>query len=497
MSYVGDLVERLKRPAVEAYIKSLPGYWDYGTARGEDFSGVEHTATGYLVERGGSYLVITPPNEAGYGGGRLAVWQYATGGLYKTRSEVASWADPDEFIEAFNEVRSRIDRAFSAWLDLPQGLRFDTQVQSAASAIKLLQLDIGEVESWMKGGPYPEYQMGSTLIDELATVGRILSDDLLFGGLALDAFKDRYGGNAQRAAAGLYAMSTVCGGHIAAERALWKNARQDLLGIIETGESGLIAASTTHHDINWGLVLSVVGVAIKGASLIAKATGAGAAASLALDGVGLIVDEVGDQVADADKSKVVPPSYSEVMAAIETSLNELNAAIRNEESLIASNTEANLGHIRDDASKYDLTGVIFDDNDDRGTKIRFDTVTAPSISVAMRNASAQLEAASSYFSYFDITSACQRDPSIGLGEHGPAAQVDEFSRTIKQLLNALSVECERGADNWDRATQLFEQHESGVVELVNVLESEIDLASLAQIDADSSVVDPLMSSTKP
>ncbi|NTV40045.1 MAG: hypothetical protein HGA51_08865, partial [Demequinaceae bacterium] len=396
----------------------------------------------------------------------------------------------------FQEVRARIDRAFSTWLDLPQALRFDVQVDSAASALRRLQVDLEQVQSWLAGGAYPEYQLGSDLSMELATVGRILSDDWLFSGLTLDTVKERYASGAQRAVAGLYAMATVCGGHIAAERSLWASARQDVFSIIKNGHDGFVGASARDDGIGWGPFLTVLGVAVKGMSLIATATGAGAGAGLALGGVGLVIEELEASASDAagtDPRDIPAATYAGVMSGIEASLADLAAAIRREESLIVSNIEANLGHIRDDATKYDLTGVMFDDNNQRNSQIRFDVTSAPSVSVAMRAVSAELGAATGYFPYLDVTTACHRDSTIGLGATGPASKIEEFATTIERLLNALSVEFSRGADNWDAATQLFTEQENAVMGIVSLFEDQIDLTPFADIDEPASIVDPLLS----
>lgn len=496
MSYVGDLVDALKRPAIEAYVASMPGFMGSGTVDGTDFKGVERSATGYMVERDNLYLIISPPDSSGHGGGRLAVWNYAGGGgLYTVASEVSSWSEPREFVHEFDEVRARIDRAFSKWLDLPQALRFDVQVDSAASALRRLQVDLEQVQSWLAGGAYPEYQMASSLSMELATVGRILSDESLFAGLTLDTVKERYASGAQLAVAGLYAMSTVCGGHIAAERSIWANARHDLFSIISSGHDGFVGASARDNGIGWGPLLTVLGVAVKGMSLIATATGAGAVPSLALGGVGLAIEQLKDTASGAvtEEARAIPATYAGVMSAIETSLTDLAAAIRREESLIASNIDANLDHILDDASKYDLTGAIFVDDDPRDLQIRFDTTSAPSVSVAMRAVSAELDAATGYFAYMDVTTACSRDSSIGLGATGPASKIAEFATMIEGLLNALSVEFSRGADNWDGATQLFMEQENAAMDIVKIYESQIDLTPFADIDEPPSIVDPLLS----
>lgn len=438
---------------------------------------------------------MAPPHADGYGGGRVSVWLH-TGKdqVLTSRSDVARYADGHEFVHAFDEVRARIDRAFGRWLDLPQSVSFDSQVTQAVYALRRLQLDLEQVQSWLAGGSYPEYQLGSDLSTELATVGRILTDDGLFAGLTLDTVKHRYASGAQRAVAGLYAMSTVCGSHIAAEQHLWVNARQDLFSIIENAQGGFARSGERAGDVTWKVLLTVLGVAVKGLSLIATATGAGVGAGVALGGIGLAIDTLSNSAPDgvAKKSRDIPATYNAVMSAIETSLADLASTIRHEEGLIASNIEANLLHIRDDATKYDLTGVMFDDNDERNAAIRFDLVSAPSVSVAMRRVSDELEAAARYFPFLDVTTACRRDPSVGLGGTGPASQIEEFAHVIERLLKALSVEFRLGAGNWDGATHLFAEQESAVQGIVANLESQLDLTPFAELGASPSIIDPLM-----
>lgn len=496
MSYVSELIDSLKLPAIEAYAASREDY----VSRGARVGGWDpHTdswieVSGYAFERGSYHVIVAPPHADGNGGGKVAVW-LDTGKpqVLTSRADVSMYADIHEFTVAFDEVRSRLDSAFGTWLDLPQALVFDSQVTSAAHALRRLQLDLEQVQSWLAGGAYPEYLLGSDLSVELATVGRVLSDDGLFGGLTLDTVKRRYAAGAQRAVAGLYAMSTVCGGHIAAEQQLWKGARQDLFLIIDKARGGLVESAKGGGAADWTVILSVVGVAIQGLSLIATASGVGAGAGLALGGIGLAVETLEEVVADQETRAAVPANFETVMSAIESSLADLAASIRHEEGLIASNIEANLRHIRDDATKYDLTGVMFDDNNERNSAIRFDTVNAPSVSVAMRHISDELDAAARYFPFFDVTTACRRDPSIGLGATGPAVQIEEFATVIKKLLDALSLEFSLGAGNWDAATELFAEQENSVQGIVYALESQIDLSPVASLGGEASALDPLES----
>lgn len=71
MSYVGRLVDALKRPAIEAHVASMPGFMGLGTVDGTDLKGVERSATGYMVERDNLHLIISPPDSRGQGADAL------------------------------------------------------------------------------------------------------------------------------------------------------------------------------------------------------------------------------------------------------------------------------------------------------------------------------------------------------------------------------------------------------------------------------------------
>lgn len=407
---------------------------------------------------------------------------------------------------------------------MPEPHRFDDEMLAVKSAIRTLALDFHEMEGWSfapgsdggSGGPVSSsgraLELPSELLSSLSVVFANFSNGDSFSGNAILPVKQRYVTGTQIATRALFGLLYVYGGHIAAEREIWVEARSSMDRILDEALRGFVlVAADSHANIDLQSVLSITGVALDGLSLLAAATGVGVVASVTIGAVGLGVKAIGSSfsgasehstscVADApvEQSESMG-SYHEVIEFMNTAVSEFRDSIRREEEAIEKNIRENLDSISEYSNYYDLTGALFDDQNRSSAGGHAQITWLPSAAAegtsCMRTASEFYITAGKILDDTDISAAAKRHYSIGTSANGPAQPMNELGSTIRALLLALGAELQSGADNIDGATDLFMEAENEYKGKLVTLERAVDLASVSQVGSDTVVVDPLADGT--
>lgn len=510
-----DEVLKLRKLAIDAFMASQPGYLDVRkvTASALDYSGTEVTSKsrsvrGYFLQGNhetGLNMVIQLPAADGTGGGRVLMYTDPTNGY---------WVDmppfSDYYVQKFAEIRNFVENQFKDFHEIPREYDFAYEIDCIRQSISTLAMDFHEMSTWgARNGSEEGYSrqaadLPSEVMSHLDVIFANLMSPECFSGSAILPLKARYVSGTQTASRALYGLLYVYGGHIAAQQRLWKNTKADIHNIALAAQEGCqsVVAHNT-FEFSWEHFLNVVGVVLEGASILADMTGVGKVAKGVIDLVGLGVKTAGDAVSqDVCVPEATDPNgagsivdYDSLVSFITTSVSNLRNAIHAEESLIRSNVNQNLSSIDTYKDQYDLQGAIFDTTD-RGAGGGHNTITwlpsaSAEVATSMRAAAGYFQKAGSKLDGTELEAATKRPYGLGIAATGPAREMGELGATLRALLIALGAELEAGADNLDATTDMIMRAEEGHRGTISVLQSEIDLESVAHLDSGDAEMDPL------
>jgi hypothetical protein len=427
--YFDDKVGPLKRAAIDAWMKShSQGTWQI---EGDRYT--QDSATG-----GDAY--VTRPNENGEGGGDWETDNFI--------ADLFGVDRDDEFQNAFNDIRTKIDNALNPWRWIPETDDFSGDVEAMRQANS--KLSVGAVIEGGKvtgGGPIG------------GNINLILENsDAMAGGL-ITAFKSDFLAQLSRAVSGQHAITIILGGHLAAQQKMWEGAKENVVTIIDDSTKAFKAAAEG-GEVDWKVILKVAGFAVAGATIFA--TG-GATKALGVTNLGLtILDAV---LSANDKPTDKPaPEYQSVMDAFTRDITALDTKITDEEEIIKKNITDNLNQIRKDQGAYDLSRpALLDvkDDSDLGKEIEIKRLLVKEITdTYMPNISDALFAARTEVDKTADLTGWYRDGSIGIGSNGPSSQFHELRYLLYELLGNLGDEVKYSAKTLSLAVDDIGQRDS-------------------------------------
>lgn len=408
-------VERklLKRNAIDAYMRS-EGYRLMGDSRYSNYS--------YGSVETGISESVTRPGPDGEGGG---VWTRENG--------ITEGRDlGDDYKDAFDNVRARIDVALDPWEYLPDPTEIESLVESMRQANRTLKISPAVAEGATTGG-------GNLMASAL--VGLNQNADSM-SGATIGTFKLNFMNQLGTCVGGLHAITVVLGAALAAEHGLWVESRKSVAAIIEAATEAFEDAAK-EDGTDWELTFKVVGWALAGASIFA--TG-GATTALAVSTLGLQVLE--GTVGDGLKADKPGDDFEGVMTKFEDAFAKLNDGIVEEETALADNLTTNHENIYNDKGSYDLgTPNVLSLSDDSQAEIvviepaLVDEITdqyLPAVGTEAGTAQTKVDES------LNIP-AFGRDPRVGTGSRGPMWTWADIQFTLKDLLADLSWETTNAA----------------------------------------------------
>lgn len=417
-------VGELKRAAIDAWMYSETGWgWE---VRGDVYQVI-----------GDSRSKVTRPGQDGEGGGdwsgpvMINIFGWDVLGFDDQKDA--------EFQGYFAEVRNTIDSIVGRWADLPDPAEVDEIVERCRTVSGHLSVEpvVADANSNI-----------SVASEDLAVgMNGISSHVAGLSGNTIDAFKDKFLLKLPMAIAGSLAISAVRGGVVAAEKAIWEKAREDVMATLETAIQAFnaIAQGTT---ATWQDQLHVFGLAAEGVSLFMPGV-LGKVLETASFGVSLVPEPKGDSRAGVG----APGKYSEGVESLSKQLDALSQQIRAEEEALRESLTGTISGVGTQKGTYDL---VLDRIYDLDCSVNMVESEVNAITERyMPKVQTALSAAASETITCTIGNQVARSADIGLGTYGPAYELYDLTILHYELTKDLAWEVENGAVQLHLALQDF------------------------------------------
>lgn len=406
-------IEKLKRAAIDAWMKQEGWEIEGGNYRGPD----------------GADYEVTRPGEDGNGGGdwsgEIFFQDWLVGG------------DKDRhFGGEFDKIRGTIDTAIKRWLPNaiadPSG--FDTLITEMKEANTKLALGASSSGGSVSAGGAIEGDING-LTDETNKLS----------GRTINAFRSKFVLQLKRVVGGEHAITVVLGGALAAEQKLWENTKKDVADIVEKATNSFNAYANGKNDTDWALVLKVFGVAVEGVAAFATS---GATVALSST-IGIKLLQAGQESAEKKAKNPPTPDYTGIMKGFTQALDDVDALITSEEKSLAENLKDNYDYIvglKGQPESLDLQPAILDISDDSQAEIHVNhsaviAITEtymPAIASSLTRAAEDIEAASKSTPWI-------REESVGYTNYGCWSDFYTLLWLLYELAQDLSWEVTNGA----------------------------------------------------
>lgn len=408
-----DLTGKLKRAAIDAYMKSQQ--WEI---QGEHYE-----------IPGNSTNKVTRPGANGDGGGDWSGEFFQEWFVGGSRDE--------EFQGAFNDIRSKIDGLLKPWKDLPDPGEFDGMVESMRKANGLLALSTSTSGGQATGA--------GSIAGNLDIIKE--NSDAMSGG-TISAFKQKFLLQLGKAIGGHHAITVILGSALTSEQKLWTEGRQDVADAVHAATEAFNKYAKG-DDADLTIQFKVAGAVVAGVAAFASG---GASAVLTGAGTGLTILTALSEESQKNASKPPGKDYNGLMEGFKTALEELDKAITNEEKGVRDNLSDNLGKVRSDSGSYDLTDPLNgadDDSDlhsaDSQAIIHNRSLVFEITDTAMPGIADDLKSARGHVVDSLSSTPFYRDPSIGIAENGCYPQWLDLQWVLWELLGDLDWEVRNGA----------------------------------------------------
>ncbi|MDQ1130367.1 hypothetical protein [Microbacterium sp. SORGH_AS_0888] len=435
---LGDLIPRFKRAAIDAYMRTSPSGWQIN-------------GDTYEINSSGAHYKVSRPGADGEGGGDWSSDNFIA-------NIFVGGAKDDEFREAFDSIRARIDTALSPWRSLPE----PSEVEAEVEAVRQVTRRLSGAAAASEGG-----QVGSGVIP--GNLALILENSDAMAGTAIAAFKSKFVAQLGPVIGGLHGLSVVLGSAVAAEKGLWEAARQNVAEIVEAGRAASQSLADSGATGQLKVALQVAGWAAKGAKIFVPG------AAQVFEVVGLGIEVVQGAATDNKTETIEGADAVGVLSAFEGALEALNGEIRAEEALLQDNLTKNLANVRADRSSYDLS--VPPVRNDPGTSsdvIAYQPALIQEITRTYLPAIAS-ELTETGSTLLSASLGCiMRDGALGIDARGPGAAWSEMRWLLNELLRNLSWDVTKGAENLDLVLQDLQSHEQQVADDIAKVLAELD-----------------------
>lgn len=428
---IDSLIVALKISAINAWMRS-EGWFGGATAGGWTRFKIIGTY-GYTEE-------VTGTDGSGGGGG-----DYTFGDVKQDHIH--------DYTDGFNTIRSDIDTALSPWLTLPD----PDVIQKWIAPMRLATSEIAISAVDQDGGPTG----GGEIVGAIELAMTAAKE---WAGQTAATFKLTFLSRLSTAVGGQYALCLCMGGHLEAQKGIWKQTRQGVADIVvETTKA--YDAVTYDHDVDWGLAFKVLGWAAAGAAIFA--TG-GAVIPVAVAGLGItMASEAYEEI----KTEPEAPgkSFESVRDAMPGLFTKLNDEIKKEEGAIRTNLNHNLNVVLNNKSSFDLSRPalldVDDDSDLSGDNVFYrdqevrDMCSTYLPAVARHLFRASQNVTDSYVG--SIFTDFDRGAGIGIDSNGPMEEWDNIWLITRDLLEDLGEETKASATTLDLAMKDIGQQDTG------------------------------------
>ncbi|QAY72517.1 hypothetical protein ET445_03335 [Agromyces protaetiae] len=436
---VAGRVGEFKRAAIDAYMRTQPYAWSIDGDHYEISSSSTHTK-------------VTRPRADGSGGGDWSsdnfIAEWFTGG-----------AQDEQWGDAFDTIRKRIDGALEGFLDLPDPRELDAHIESCRTVARDLSGSVANTDGKQTGAGRIPGLIGIVERD----LGHMAGDMV---GKFNEKFVVRLGG----VVSGYHGLSIIIGGALSAEQGLWTTARNDvgkIFGTAMTTAKGIAAAGTSP---NVPLALDIAGWAVDGLGIFYPGAGP------VLEAIGLGLEVVSATVENDDQALIDGTDFESMLGTFEASLAKLSSSIRVEEESLRKNLEANFSNVNADRESYDFAAPpsLVETKHEGATVIAYrpDQVRMisrdhlPAIAEILRSSSAALT---------DISmSAVFRTHNVGLGPYGPKEAFNDLRWLLYELVKNTAWDVEMGGKDLGYVLDEIEGQEAQIVKDVEQFLAELD-----------------------
>ena len=485
--YLGDLVGKMKRSAIDAFMCEVDhGSWivpDSGKWRLDDNN---NCYWGWSDVEGGKFCSRT--DSSGEGGGlyseefSVPLAQDFKSGAPGTREMLS-----DKYVERFNQVRQRIDDLLEPWIRVPD----DHYVKSVADTFSrthnemmpTYDMDPTGGEAGMSFGVLPaQIQVMENIVlgqDFLSYSGGGAEDS--WEGKAARSFKEKFLKQATQKITNLTYATACLTGCMGAQAGIWKGVRSDVRKLIQdcTNSFNQIARANKDH---WqetfefmSTVLSLFGVYIPNGKAIMDSR----AAHMLTTAL-----ETGAEILPGSANMW---TFEDVMRRFETGLNDLKDRVLQTEEHVRDMAVEQLTNMENRAN-YDIDGAdvswtsqeIGDPN----------LISWPTYAV-VNNLKDAMNAIAEILTTGDGTDShgCQklcsewkaaislsvlRDSRLGLGSWGPGEYVEGLCGAISTLLGNLAEDLRDGTVVLEAAYQYAMAVEQGNGDAIASLAASLD-----------------------
>ena len=445
MASYGDfdtLVGALKRSAIDAWMRDEMQFPLDG----------DH----YELSSSGDSFKVTRPDTNGKGGGDWEASDWSFAKLFGVDRD-------DEFTSGMDGVRQKIDDLVNPWRNLPDPTEVGVIVESCRQMTRRLS-----------GAAASDGGVASGAGDLASYLKLVEQNASAMSGETIAAYKAKFLVQLGQAIGGFHAISVVRGADIAAQQALWTEARKNVANILDNARKTMDAIAEG-GSLSWKETLTVVGTAAKGVGIFATG-GLSVAIEVASLGIEVLSDAAGEDSAEKD---VPSGGYNDAMGGLESTLKALNTQITTEEERVNENLTTNMANIRNDKTSYDLTQPPISSSD--GVIVLTRSLVDEITNSYMPAIATELEAIASIGLDCSTYSAVSRDGAIGIGQSGPSGNISELNWLLFELVKSLGEEVRLGARNLELAVASLEHYDQTTAD---------ELADIAKKVEDGSVYDP-------
>ncbi|WP_340538915.1 hypothetical protein [Nocardioides sp. GXZ039] len=284
-------------------------------------------------------------------------------------SDSNGWLTEIDLTDEFAQIRTRVDDALKPWQEdrMPDPAELNGGMVKAQEALTALNIGDGTSLAGALGGYFE-------------TVRNNAKD---FHGAAMDAFNNSFVSQLPAVINNHGCLAAIVTEAWAAEKQIWTDARTDRDKVVEDSTTALHDYSRTSSSAGLDFVLALAGAAISGASAVASA---GVTLPYSIASATITAISATTDLAEAFEVERQGDSYDKLMEAFEGGLDDIDAAITKQETLVMEALNTAWKVFEDNRPLFDLTPRVSDNGDgvfDDSDASLFDVADASGLEIVL------------------------------------------------------------------------------------------------------------------
>ena len=445
------LIVEAKKSAIDAYMRERK----YVDIEGQYFRSFGE----------GDITVVTKPDSEGLGGGELLHGLFFPG--------------EESYPDAFNSIRSRVDKAIGKWRGLPKPGDLDEPIARCEEVYSAVASEV------LTGGTSSEGEAGifdSEVSYLLQQAGSLLED---MSGSAITAFRDNFLSESQRILNNQCLLALGIEAGLVAEKKAIEGARQAVADAVDQAQKSFaLIASGSGGGKGIDLVFDLLSAVLKIAETVLGKDKPVTAKQL---DIGSTLVTTADGIGDTLRTFHPAGDYTSVMTQFENALKTLEDDFKQLETLVNMNlkVDGSIARHEGNRSEFDLKyrSLRSDDVDDidkgpnspsREVELQIpDTNLALEISdVYLPEAASAINGAASNVRSINVP--LNRDGDVGFGPKGPSESFHELTNLLAALLVDMSQDVEAGAVNFRMVIQMYEEADDANAKSLDSVANTLD-----------------------